>query len=178
MVASNGTRNARWCRSTATAVDHEFPGNGNRCSHGDLVVNPVLNDSAYGKIIKWKQEGEGLRRFRLDLQIPDFVKYAESFGAHGYRPQSNDEFENMLNIALNSKGEPRSIAVDYSMSHLISNVLLKKAKMVFSNAEPETVENDMSKQQVSNPLTIARLAKIPRQCRAGAQVTAIADGVS
>ena len=49
----------------------------------DLVVI-ILNDSAYG-MIKWKQEGEGFANYGLDFKNPDFVQYAESFGAHGYR---------------------------------------------------------------------------------------------
>ena len=95
----------------------------------DLVVI-VLNDSAYG-MIKWKQEGEGFGDFGLDFNNPDFVKYAESFGAHGYRPQSNDEFESMLNIALNSKGVHLiDLAVDYSMNHAILNVLLEESACI------------------------------------------------
>ena len=60
----------------------------------DLVVI-ILNDSAYG-MIKWKQEGVGFNNFGLDFSNPDFVKYADSFGAHGYRPESHDEFENTV----------------------------------------------------------------------------------
>jgi acetolactate synthase-1/2/3 large subunit len=95
----------------------------------DLVVI-VLNDSAYG-MIKWKQEGVGFNDFGLDFNNPDFVQYAESFGAHGYRPQSNDEFENMLNTALNSKGVHLiDLAVDYSLNHSILNVLLEESACI------------------------------------------------
>ncbi len=51
------------------------------------VIVLVWNDSKYG-LIKWHQD----RRFGRDTQIefgnPDFVRYAESFGAKGYRVES------------------------------------------------------------------------------------------
>jgi acetolactate synthase-1/2/3 large subunit len=95
----------------------------------DLVVI-VLNDGAYG-MIKWKQEGVGFSNFGLDFNNPDLVKYAESFGAHGYRPQSNDEFESMLNTALNAKGVHLiDLAVDYSLNHSILNVLLEESACI------------------------------------------------
>ncbi len=95
----------------------------------DLVVI-ILNDSAYG-MIKWKQEGEGFRDYGLDFDNPDFVQYAESFGAKGYRPNSHNEFESMLDTALNSKGVHLiDLPVDYSMNHSILNVLLKESACI------------------------------------------------
>jgi len=95
----------------------------------DLVVI-VLNDSAYG-MIKWKQEGEGFDNFGLDFNNPDFVQYADSFGAKGYRPASLKEFETTLDTALNSKGVHLiDLPVDYSMNHSILNVLLKESACI------------------------------------------------
>jgi len=95
----------------------------------DLVVI-ILNDSAYG-MIKWKQEGVGFDNFGLDFNNPDFVKYAESFGAHGYRPDSDEEFQSMLDTALNSKGvHIIDLPIDYSLNHSILNVLLQESKCV------------------------------------------------
>jgi len=95
----------------------------------DLVVI-ILNDSAYG-MIKWKQEGMGFEDFGLDYGNPDFVKYAESFGAIGHRPASVEEFHGMLNQALNSSGvHVIDLPVDYSLNHSILNVLLKEAACV------------------------------------------------
>ena len=95
----------------------------------DLVVI-ILNDSAYG-MIKWKQEGEGFKNFGLDFNNPDFVQYAESFGAHGHRPSSVDEFKSILNKALSSKGvHVIDLPVDYSLNHSILNVLLKNSSCV------------------------------------------------
>jgi len=91
----------------------------------DLVVI-VLNDSAYG-MIKWKQEGMGFRDYGLDFANPDLVQYASSFGAIGYRPQTHDEFGEMLHTALNSKGvHVIDLPIDYSLNHSILNVMLKK----------------------------------------------------
>lgn len=54
---------------------------------GAAMIILVWNDSKYG-LIKWHQD----RRFGRDTQIefnnPDLVKYAESFGAKGYRIES------------------------------------------------------------------------------------------
>ena len=91
----------------------------------DLVVI-ILNDNAYG-MIEWKQEGEGFPKFGLEYKNPDFVKYAESFGAYGYRPTSVKDFEEILTTTLNSKGvHVIDLAVDYSLNHEILNVLLKE----------------------------------------------------
>ena len=95
----------------------------------DLVVI-ILNDSAYG-MIKWKQEGEGFENFGLDFNNPDFIKYAESFGAIGHRPESHDELEVILDTALNSKGvHVIDVPVDYSMNHSILNVLLEESACI------------------------------------------------
>jgi len=95
----------------------------------DLVVI-ILNDSAYG-MIKWKQEGVGFDNFGLDFNNPNFIQYAESFGAKGYRPESHDEFESVLDTALNSKGVHLiDLPVDYSLNHSILNVLIKESACV------------------------------------------------
>jgi len=79
----------------------------------DLVV-VILNDSGYG-MIKWKQEGMGMENFGLEFQNPDFVKYAESYGAHGYRVTHVDEFAKLLEECLNKKGvHVIEVPIDYS----------------------------------------------------------------
>jgi acetolactate synthase-1/2/3 large subunit len=66
---------------------------------GVAIVILVWNDSKYG-LIKWHQD----RRFGRDTQIefnnPDLVKYAESFGARGYRVASADELLPTLKRAI------------------------------------------------------------------------------
>jgi len=91
----------------------------------DMVVI-ILNDSAYG-MIKWKQEGMGFNNFGLDYNNPDFVKYAESYGATGHRPTSHIEFKKVLQQALESKGVHLiDLGVDYSLNHSILNEGLKE----------------------------------------------------
>lgn len=95
----------------------------------DLVVI-ILNDSAYG-MIKWKQEGMGFDDYGLDFNNPDFIQYAESFGAHGYRPESHDEFVEVLDKSLNSKGVHLiDLPIDYSLNHSILNVLIKESACI------------------------------------------------
>ncbi|MEP2023526.1 MAG: acetolactate synthase large subunit [Reichenbachiella sp.] len=93
------------------------------------VVVIILNDNAYG-MIKWKQEGMGFDNFGLDYQNPDFVKYAESYGAVGHRIESDADFSKTLEHCLNSnKVHVIDCPVDYSLNHAILNVKIKeKAK--------------------------------------------------
>ncbi len=93
----------------------------------DLVVI-ILRDNAYG-MIKWKQQGMGFDNFGLDYGNPDFVTYAESFGAIGHRPESCDEFSSLLTECLNTKGvHVIDLSVDYTLNHSILNVLIKNKK--------------------------------------------------
>ena len=95
----------------------------------DLVVI-ILNDSAYG-MIKWKQEGVGFENFGLDFNNPDFVQYANSFGAIGHRAESYENFVEILQSSLNSKGVHLiDLPVDYSLNHSILNVLLKESACI------------------------------------------------
>ncbi len=83
----------------------------------DLVVL-VLRDNAYG-MIKWKQTGMGFDNFGLDYGNPDFVKYAESYGARGIRIESCESFLPTLKEALDSKGVTLiELPVDYSENEL------------------------------------------------------------
>jgi len=95
----------------------------------DLVVI-ILNDSAFG-MIKWKQQGMGFEDFGLDYGNPDFVDYAASFGATGHRPESADDLQRILRLALNSSGvQLIDLPVDYSLNHSILNVLIKESACV------------------------------------------------
>jgi acetolactate synthase-1/2/3 large subunit len=90
----------------------------------------ILNDSAYG-MIKWKQEGMGFEDFGLDYKNPDFVKYAESYGAIGHRAKSDQNFKEILSKCLETDGvHVIDLAIDYSLNHSIFNVLLKEKTCV------------------------------------------------
>lgn len=104
----------------------------------DLTVI-ILNDNAYG-MIKWKQTGMGFDTYGLDYNNPDFVKYAEAYGAVGHRPESCEEFTETLDKCVNSKGvHIIDLAVDYSLNHAILNDLVKNAETLL---EEEGVDNE------------------------------------
>jgi acetolactate synthase-1/2/3 large subunit len=82
-------------------------------------------------MIKWKQEGMGFENFGLDYDNPDFVQYAESFGATGHRPESASEFQSILSGTLSTSGvHVIDLPVDYSLNHSILNVLIKESACV------------------------------------------------
>lgn len=86
----------------------------------------ILNDNAFG-FIKWKQEAHGFKDFALDYGNPDFVKYAESYGAKGYKVKKADDLLKMLEKAFTEKG-PVVIEcpIDYSENKKVWNEELGK----------------------------------------------------
>lgn len=92
----------------------------------DLVIL-LLRDDAYG-MIKWKQTNMGLPSFGLDFGNPDFVKYAQSYGAHGHRVNDTQELKTTLEKCLNSKGVHLiDVPMDYSENnYLLGESLTKK----------------------------------------------------
>ena len=63
------------------------------------IVILIWNDSGYG-LIEWKQMNQFGRKSNVDFTNPDFVKYAESFGAKGYRVEKAGDLEAILETAL------------------------------------------------------------------------------
>lgn len=59
----------------------------------------IWNDSAYG-LIEWKQMSQFNRPSNIKFNNPDFVKYAESFGAKGYRIERSGDLLPTLKKAL------------------------------------------------------------------------------
>jgi len=79
----------------------------------DLTV-VIVNDGGYG-MIKWKQDAMCLANFGLEFGNPDFVSYAASFGARGYRVGSADGFSEVLGRCIGSKGvHVIDCPIDYS----------------------------------------------------------------
>lgn len=90
------------------------------------IIVIILNDKSYG-MIKWKQEDMGFENFGLDYNNPDFVMYANSYGAFGHRPSSDSDFQEILHQCLNTEGvHVIDLPVDYSLNHPILNVLIKE----------------------------------------------------
>lgn len=67
------------------------------------IVCLILSDNAYG-MVKWKQRILGLEEQGLDFGNPDFVKYAESYGATGHRIDSTQDLLSVIQQSLNSSG--------------------------------------------------------------------------
>ncbi len=84
----------------------------------DLLIL-LVNDNGYG-MIKWKQQGMGFADFSLSYNNPDFVKYAESYGAEGYRLTSTEELGPKLQEYLAKPGvKLLEVPIDYSQNHKV-----------------------------------------------------------
>jgi acetolactate synthase I/II/III large subunit len=68
----------------------------------NLVVL-VLRDDAYG-MIRWKQQDMALPDFGLEFSNPDFVRYAESYGASGHRVAQAGQLAGLLRQCLDTPG--------------------------------------------------------------------------
>ncbi len=66
---------------------------------GTPIVVLIFNDCSYG-LIKWKQEDQFKKHCYVDFTNPDFVKYAESMGAKGYRINQTEELIPVLTEAF------------------------------------------------------------------------------
>jgi len=86
----------------------------------NLVVL-ILRDNAYG-MIKWKQVHMGFADFGLDFGNPDFVKYAQSYGAHGHRIESADQLVPQMEECHSTPGvHVIDVPMDYSDNDRILN---------------------------------------------------------
>jgi len=81
--------------------------------HLHLVI-VIWEDASYG-LIKWKMDMELDHHDEVDFHNPDFVKYAESFGATGYRVTKAQDFKPMLEQAVAAKTGVHiiTVPVDY-----------------------------------------------------------------
>ena len=86
----------------------------------------VLNDSSYG-MIRWKQANMGFKDWGLTYGNPDFVKYAESYGAHGHRVKSSESLQKIIAYCHETPGVHLiDCPVDYSENDQILNTDIKK----------------------------------------------------
>lgn len=91
----------------------------------NLVVL-VLRDNAYG-MIQWKQSNMGFDNFGLDYGNPDFVRYAESYGAQGHRVERADRLLPLLQHCLITPGVHLvEAAIDYQDNDRILNHDIKQ----------------------------------------------------
>ena len=86
----------------------------------------ILNDNSYG-MIRWKQANMGFKDWGLTYGNPDFVKYAESYGAKGHRVTSAAGLPGMLKSCLDTPGVHLvDCPVDYSDNDRILNKEIKE----------------------------------------------------
>jgi len=79
----------------------------------DLVVL-IIVDSAYG-MIRWKQAVDRFADFGMTFGNPDFVRYAESYGAKGHAVGSVDAVAPTLKAAFDAGGVHLvAVPIDYS----------------------------------------------------------------
>jgi len=91
----------------------------------DLVVL-ILRDDAYG-MIKWKQSNMGFDDYGLDYGNPDFVQYANSYGATGHRLESAESLIPLIEECFNTAGVHLiEVPVDYSDNDRILNSDIKE----------------------------------------------------
>jgi len=84
----------------ATAIHHKIP-----------LVCVVFNDSAYGNVRRNQEERYGNRIIASDLTNPDFVRYAESFGAVAERARNPQELRAALRRGFARRDGPTLIEV-------------------------------------------------------------------
>ncbi|OKP95432.1 biosynthetic-type acetolactate synthase large subunit [Paenibacillus sp. P46E] len=73
----------------------------------DLEINlkvAILKNGYLGMVRQWQQLFLGRRYSAVHISSPDFVALAKSFGAHGFRAQSLEEAECMIEEAFHTKG--------------------------------------------------------------------------
>ncbi len=81
----------------------------------------ILNDNAYG-MIRWKQANMGFKDFGLTYDNPDFVLFAESFGAFGHRVESAAHLKELLAHCADTPGvHVIECPIDYSENDQILN---------------------------------------------------------
>ena len=95
----------------------------------------VLRDDAYG-MIQWKQSNLGFKNFGLDYGNPDFVRYAESYGAKGHRVEKATDLSDLLEKAKTAGGVHLiEVPVDYSENDRILNHEIRERSQQFSQGD-------------------------------------------
>jgi acetolactate synthase-1/2/3 large subunit len=84
----------------------------------DLTVL-LVRDDAFG-MIRWKQADMGFADYGMQMGNPDFVAYAQAYGAHGHRADSVASLTRLLAETGRRPGVHLiEVAIDYSDNHRI-----------------------------------------------------------
>ena len=90
------------------------------------IIHIIWNDGHYN-MVEFQEEMKYGRSSGVDFGPVDFVKYAESFGAKGYRASSKEEFEKVFKQALNeTKNGPVliDVPIDYKDNIKLGETIL------------------------------------------------------
>ncbi|HEY2606373.1 MAG TPA: thiamine pyrophosphate-dependent enzyme, partial [Paraburkholderia sp.] len=91
----------------------------------DLVIL-ILRDDAFG-MIRWKQENMNFPDYGMTLANPDFVAYAQSYGAKGHRIESAAQFAPLLRECFVTPGvHVIDVPIDYSDNERVLNREIKR----------------------------------------------------
>jgi len=95
------------------------------------LVVLILRDDAYG-MIRWKQAHMGFEDQGLTFGNPDFVRYAEAYGAKGYRVGAADELVPLLERCHAEDGvHVIDVPVDYTTSdHILNHEIQRRSAEV------------------------------------------------
>jgi len=93
----------------------------------NLVV-VILRDDGYG-MIQWKQDAMGLASYGLRFKNPDFVQYANAYGANGVKISNARDFLPALRSALDAGGiHVLDVPIDYAENRIFTRELERVSK--------------------------------------------------
>ena len=96
--------------------------------HNIAVVVVVFDNGAFGNVNRIQQERYGNRLIASDLTNPDFVSYAESFGAVALRAETPEALEATLRRAI-ARARPALIHVPVGpMADIWDLILLPRVR--------------------------------------------------
>lgn len=90
------------------------------------LVTVICNDGGYG-LIGWKQQARFGREAFVKFGNPDFVHYAGSFGARGYRVEAADDLPHILQEAF---VQPGPVVIDCPVDYAENLTLTEKPRTV------------------------------------------------
>lgn len=91
------------------------------------ITHFIWNDGTYN-MVAFQEEAKYGRTSGIELGGVDFVKFAESFGARGFRVERAEELENVMGMALGYRGvSVVDVGVDYGhVGELMGNIIGKE----------------------------------------------------
>ena len=121
LLDSAGTENDR---SDETVINITGDGSFQMCEQelGTLkaynlkVINIIFNNKNLGMVRQWQELFYDKKYSHIDLNhgSPDFVKLADAYDLPGYRPNTREEFEEVIRKA---KADPKACVIDVPMAY-------------------------------------------------------------